>query len=926
VKIIENAASHSLQAGAVSGLGQISGRLRRNALNIIVFVACVLLYYVVIARRYFSGDVIGGDTQLVWSLHYFIMESLVKYLQFPLWDSTTLNGIPLHLMAVNGWYQYLHPFNIPFLLAATIAGRVFDLDSSILMVVHKTLYLFSLNLIAVMLVTRELCCSRLARLLPPLVFTLSSIQFFALRDSIIIEGLAPSLFFMFGLLYHANRRTGRSLIVFLIFLALYIFGFSYAYLLSSVWWTGTFTLLVLLTSRGLLADSWDCVRQLWGQRITRWNLLLVAVFVLVAAGVAGLSVVSAIGELVRASGDAPFRYDVSSGGQFGPRSVFSREIWTGFLVWAPFPDIHQHLLKFDPWEAGIHHRYMGFVLMPLLVIAALFGHRHRYVWPLLLTAFISIVFLTYTAENAVFAWLLDNIPPIRNTRTLAHALPRDGPALLLVFAAGIGLDILLRNAPDHADERLWATARIIMIVLMVVAGELLLACTLPSWTPVRHSLAHMAGYLGLFSLLVLVLAHGVSRQYQRVLVLAMLSFVAMDLIISASAYAKLPHTWSPKMAPNAMLSRPSKLGPIQAGDPQWVDAYRGQFHNLYGGPYVGTRAWLVVATHPSWQPVLQNWDVVGRHMKAYPDFRFFTNAAHVPFDAIRDIDRVTPPSYVIEKPTLLVKNGDTEEIQFRGSVVPVEKGFAGFVESASPSGPTVAFAGWAIDEKRIARAREVLIFVGDTLWGGIVGNMDRADLAAYGRGAGFMGLLDGVPPAEQKNIRAFAVVSDGTARELQYSPGYPFTRGYGPGPERLRARPAAAGPPTIYLHDQKAVLPNGPGREEKISWSVLDWAPNGYAVRVSVPEDGYLLNLENYNRYWKASVDGKAEAIMPANFTLQAIKLSRGEHVIAWEYDPLPFKLAWLLFYAVLAVVLVSLALSFGRLPDLPSRRAAVVD
>src|SRR5262249_41158276 len=153
-----------------------------------------------------------------------------------------------------------------------------------------------------------------------------------------------------------------------------------------------------------------------------------------------------------------------------------------------------------------------------------------------------------------------------------------------------------------------------------------------------------------------------------------------------------------------------------------------------------------------------------------------------------------------------------------------------------------------------------------------------------------MGQLDGVSPSDQKNIRAFALLSDGTARELRYPANYPFARAYAPGPERLRVRPPADGPSTIYLHDQNAILPNVPGREEKMSWSVLDWTPNHYSMRVSVPEDGYLLNLQNYNRYWKARVDGQPETIMPANFSLQAIKISRGEHIVAWSYDPLPFK------------------------------------
>lgn len=891
--------------------------INKHAVDIALFFLCVALYYIVIARRYFGTDVIGGDTQLVWSMHYFVLQSLIEYLQYPLWDPTALGGYPAHLMMVNGWYQNFHPFQLPFLLVAAAVGRVFDIDTHYLVVFHKTIYLFSLNLIAVMLITRELCQSRLARLLPPLIYTLCYFQFFALRDSLLVEGLAPALFFVFGLLYHANRRTPYSLMVFLVFVALWIAGFSYAYLLSSIWWVGTLTALILLFSPGLLVDSWSCARQLWAQKIRRLHLLSVLVLILIAAGVVGFSVLTAIGEIVRASGDKPFSYEVSAGGQFAPRSIYSVQVWTNFLVWAPFPDIHQNFLKFDPWDAGIHHRYLGMALLPLLMIAALFGHQHRYAWPFMLTAFVATAFIAYGPENPLFAFLLDNVAPIRNTRPMAYLLPRDA-SLLVVFAAGIGLDILLRGDVTGPNARLWVTARILLIVLMLVAGGLLVASAVPGLASIRHSLAHMAGYLGLSCGIILVLAHGIGAPQQRALVLALLSFTGMDLVLSAGAYAKLPHTWAPRLPPQYISMPARKLGPMSSEGPPWVGSYRGEMHRLFGGPYVGTRAWLVLVTHPSWQPILQNWNAASRDMRAYPALRFFSNGAYVPFESIRDIDKVKLPAYVAEPPpTLLVREGDKEFIRFPDRSVPVEKGFAGFLERASPSADTVLFAGWALDEKSGRPARQVLVFVGDALWSPIWPGISRPDIAGFGKGfvdSGFDGLLQGVPPAERKNVRAFALLADGTTRELQYSPGYPFATAFGRGPDRLRT-PAADGPPTFYLHDNDAIISGVPGREEKFSWSIIDWTPNHYKVRVIVPSDGYLLNLDNYNRYWKARVDERPENVLRANFAMQAIKLTKGEHIVEWRYDPLPLKLGWLTFYAAFAAVLIGFAFSGLRNP-----------
>jgi hypothetical protein len=558
---------------------------------------------------------------------------------------------------------------------------------------------------------------------------------------------------------------------------------------------------------------------------------------------------------------------------------------------------------------------LGMALMPLLVIAALFGHQRRYAWPFMLTALVAMAFIAYGAENPFFAFLLDHVPPIRNTRPMAYLLPRE-VALLVVFAAAIGLDILRRDDPRGADAPLWAMARLVMIVLMIVAGGLLLASAIPAFAAIRHSLAHIAVYLGLSCLIILVLTHGVGADHRPALVSVLLVVTGMDLALSAAAYAKLPYTWSPRLPPNEISMPSRKLGPMRPEDPPWVGSYRGEMHQLYGGPYIGTRAWLVLATHPSWQPILENWNAAERRMKAYPGFRFFTNGTYVAFDAVRDIDSVNLPTYVAGPYPQLIRVGDKEFLKYPDRTVPVETGLAGSVEHAQSAetnitlgANAVAFKGWAIDTKGRQAAREVLIFVGDTLWGPIRVTVDRPDIAA-GIGltytpSGFDGVLTGVPPAERKNIRAFVVLSDATARELQYSAGYPFTTDYGPGPETLRTRPR-----TAYLHDQNAVFPNVAGEEQRLSWSVIEWTPNHYAVRVIAPSDGYLLNLENYNRYWKARVDEKPENILRANFTMQAIKLTKGEHFVEWRYDPLPLKIAWLGFYIVFAAVLIAFTCS----------------
>ena len=91
--------------------------------------------------------------------------------------------------------------------------------------------LFSLayltSLIFVILLSRELIRSPLARLLPPLVFTLgaSANQFFMLAQH--GPALAPTLAYLFGLIYFWRRRTPSSLFVFLVFLSCFVASINY---------------------------------------------------------------------------------------------------------------------------------------------------------------------------------------------------------------------------------------------------------------------------------------------------------------------------------------------------------------------------------------------------------------------------------------------------------------------------------------------------------------------------------------------------------------------------------------------------------------------------------------------------------------------------------------------------------------------------
>jgi len=177
---------------------------------------------------------------------------------------------------------------------------------------------------------------------------------------------------------------------------------------------------------------------------------------------------------------------------------------------------------------------------------------------------------------------------------------------------------------------------------------------------------------------------------------------------------------------------------------------------------VGTRAWLVLVTREKWRTVLENWvhfDPVKRlrrgHVKAYPEFRFYTNGTFVPFDRIRTIDTLPPPAH--------------------------------------------------------AKA-------------------------------------------------------------------------------------------AFYLHDESLVKANTPGTPLPGATCTLKlWTPNRVTVETSTSSDGFMVFLDNYDRFWKAWIDGKRVPIYRANFTFKTIALPAGTHQVEWVYDPLPVKLAWIWYYVTFA-------------------------
>ncbi len=111
--------------------------------------------------------------------------------------------------------------------------------------------------------------------------------------------------------------------------------------------------------------------------------------------------------------------------------------------------------------------------------------------------------------------------------------------------------------------------------------------------------------------------------------------------------------------------------------------------------------------------------------------------------------------------------------------IPITEGLAGYVEHVerSDGNRAAVFSGWAIDEVATRPAERVVVVSGSRLLTTGKPEVKREDVAKLNPRfleSGFRMQYRGAEPLDGVKVRVFAVLSNGTARELRYSDGYPF--------------------------------------------------------------------------------------------------------------------------------------------------------
>jgi hypothetical protein len=755
-----------------------------------------IVYYLFFVRQFLQLDtVMGGDTQILWSFNYLALYSLAKFGEFLWWDPTTLNGWPSYVNLTSGWFNYLGPYSIPYIVIYKIGGSIFGGDVNDYLVLQKTLYYFLLNLSAVAIMSMLLIRNRIAQYVPSLIFTLSAIVFAGFRDSVLWEAMPAPLFFVASIIRYQRRPTENALLLVIICAGLFAGSMNYGVLQTSFWWVGGFCTLLLLIRPDLVDTTMRLVENIWRTPPGRWRLAAAIALVLVGVLAFSMPALFNLGSLIRTNGGTiDWSTGTNGGMSFRSNAVLSHPIWTDYLYWLPNASFHDLLLTFDDKgggaRSGVDQRYIGVFTLPLLLAALVRARRDVMVSVLFLTTFFCVAFVTLTNRNLFILQFADASRIFENLRTISDTLPRDAPIVFLALLSGMGFDYLLASGQasttrdaSHVpwtDELVERDAdwllRILLFALLIVGAAAMLVSVYPmgrssllvpgrlqlrEFSALREGFAHFGAYLFCSSLISLTLAPGVgSLLGRRSLAVALLLLAASDLTIAATSYWSRGLVWFLNEGPHAR-PQPLSIGPVDSPVATWPGSGAGMMHNSFGGPYVGLKSWLVLGSRPSWQPVLANWDPEVRVMRQYPAFRTFTGGRYVPFDAIASIDVVPPP--------------------------------------------------------------------------------------------------------ERDN--------------------------------------------SLYVHDRTFALPdNVPSTVLSGDWSVEGFSPNRTVVRVNMPQDGVLVSLDNYDRFWTATVDGRDAPVFRADFTFKGVALTAGDHSVEFRYDPWPVKIAYFAFYAVLGVLVATLS------------------
>lgn len=120
--------------------------------------------------------------------------------------------------------------------------------------------------------------------------------------------------------------------------------------------------------------------------------------------------------------------------------------------------------------------------------------------------------------------------------------------------------------------------------------------------------------------------------------------------------------------------------------------------------------------------------------------------------------------------------------------------------------------------------------------------------------------------------------------------------------------PALATQAVLESTEEVAVQPLSAADSPREDVTITEYTPNRVIVETDCDRSALLVLSDNYYPGWRATVDGHAAQIHPANVFMRGVLLPEGAHHVELTYDPAPFRTGcWLAAASALLIGVCSL-------------------
>ena len=111
----------------------------------------------------------------------------------------------------------------------------------------------------------------------------------------------------------------------------------------------------------------------------------------------------------------------------------------------------------------------------------------------------------------------------------------------------------------------------------------------------------------------------------------------------------------------------------------------------------------------------------------------------------------------------------------------------------------------------------------------------------------------------------------------------------------------------IIIEDQKKDVENLPFEKKEINYKIkkLDYLSNKVKIAIELDNDGFLVLSDTYYPGWKAFIDGKETTIYKTDYILRSILLEKGAHSVEFIYDPISFKIGYIITLSTTFVLII---------------------